>query len=231
MLDEELRLALEEYDEVILASLPEPSQCDHQFSPRFERKMRTLCRRAKHPVAYQTLRRVACVLLALLALFGSIMAFNSEARAAVLDWIKKAVGMGTGYSYEGEQPPSTEERKRYQLGWMPEGYTFVDTLTSELRESVVYYGESPKMMQFTYIHGEKKYFSDNASPLYIDTSSCDAKKVSLKSGTADVYLEREPGKNNAIVWTNAEKNVLFCITAPCSEQELIKMAENIVEKN
>ena len=79
--DERLRLALEEYDKAIMAALPEPSACNHQFSRRFERKMRGVFRMAKHPVAYKALQRAACILLALLALFGGVIAFNPDVRA------------------------------------------------------------------------------------------------------------------------------------------------------
>mgnify|MGYP006967213904 CR=1 FL=1 len=65
--------------------------------------MRKLFRRAKHPVAYKALQRAACVLLALLALFGGIIAFNPDVRAAVVDWVREQFGHFSHY-YSPEDP-------------------------------------------------------------------------------------------------------------------------------
>jgi len=229
MSDEKLRLALEEYDAAVLASLPEPSECTHKFSPRFERKMRALCRKAKHPIAYKTLQRVACILLVLLALFGCVMAFNAEARAAVLDWMKKTVNTGTGYSYRGEPLPDTGESNRYELGWIPDGYVLVYADANEVNASTIYYGENGQMLVFAYIHSPKQQIAEDAVSLYIDSRHSDIKTAALHNGTADVFIDRRAGKNNVVVWNNGKE--LFCIAAPCSEEALIKMAENIVKKS
>ena len=68
--DEMLRIAATEANQAICDSLPRPEECDHQFSPRFERKMRRVIRRGRHPVAYKYLRRAACLLVAV-TLFGA----------------------------------------------------------------------------------------------------------------------------------------------------------------
>ena len=46
---------------VLLKEAPE-----HIFSPAFERRMKKLLRRGRHPVWYKALRAAACLLLALL---------------------------------------------------------------------------------------------------------------------------------------------------------------------
>ena len=51
--DEMLRIAAAEADQAIRESLPSPADCDHQFSSEFERKMRHVIRRGRHPVAYK----------------------------------------------------------------------------------------------------------------------------------------------------------------------------------
>ena len=42
-------------------SLPEPEECQHEFSPGFEQKMRKVLRRGNHPTVYRRLRRAACL--------------------------------------------------------------------------------------------------------------------------------------------------------------------------
>ena len=64
--EEMLRIAAAEADQAIRDSLPHPADCDHQFSPRFERKMKRVIRRGRHPVAYKFLHRAACLLVVVL---------------------------------------------------------------------------------------------------------------------------------------------------------------------
>ena len=125
--DEALRAALEEVDNAILASLPKPSECEHQFSARFEKRMRKVRRRARHPVAYKVLRKAACFLLSILILFSSIMAFSAEARAAVVDWIKEQFESFCHYFFVAGSSSESGERTEYELGWVPDGFRLVNS--------------------------------------------------------------------------------------------------------
>ena len=221
--DERLRLALEEYDKAIMAALPEPSDCDHPFSPRFERKMRRLCGRARHPAAYKALQRAACILLALLALFGGIIAFNPDVRAAVVDWVKERLGQFTHYYHTGETTPEPVERKQYELGWLPEGYMLIDSVPGEDRESLIYVNGSGQILQF------HCYYGKTDSP-YIDGETCIRKSVLVDNHSADLYLALDPNGGNAIVWTDPESGMLFYISAAVNEEDLMQLASGVTEK-
>ena len=54
--DAMLKQAAEELAIAINESLPDPKECVFQFSPKFERKMKRLTRRANHPILYRNLR-------------------------------------------------------------------------------------------------------------------------------------------------------------------------------
>ena len=138
--DEMLRVALEEVDNAILAALPEPSACDHQFSPRFENRMRKVRRRAKHPTAYRVLRQVACILLAILILFSSVMVFSPEARAAVVNWLKEQFETFYHYFYVGDSnsASTSTERSEYELGWVPEGYHHLASHDTENKRTILF---------------------------------------------------------------------------------------------
>ena len=64
--DERLREAARKVEESMLASLPEPEECEATFSPEFERKMEKLLNRADHPIRKRIMKAVACFLLAVL---------------------------------------------------------------------------------------------------------------------------------------------------------------------
>lgn len=87
--DEMMAQAASELADAINESLPAPSECTHQFSPRFEKKMKRLIRRANHPTIYRALRSVASILLVIMIGFGSTLAVSAEAREIVFGWVKQ----------------------------------------------------------------------------------------------------------------------------------------------
>ena len=89
--DEMLAQAAAELADAINESLPDPSECTHQFSPRFEKKMKRLIRKTHHPFFYRTLRTVASIVLVILIGFGSTLAVSAEAREIVFGWVKQQV--------------------------------------------------------------------------------------------------------------------------------------------
>ena len=51
--EEMLKKAAAEAEQAIRDSLPAPAECEHEFSPSFQRKMRRTFRKAKHPIIYK----------------------------------------------------------------------------------------------------------------------------------------------------------------------------------
>jgi len=54
----------------------------HAFSPAFERRMKRLLRRGRHPVWHKTLHAAACLLLALLLSGCAVLAVSPAVREA-----------------------------------------------------------------------------------------------------------------------------------------------------
>lgn len=219
----ELRLALKEVDNAILSSLPEPGSCTHQFSARFERKMRTVIRHGNHPVLYKTLHRAACLLLVLLILFGSVMAFNTEVRASVIGWIKEQYESFYHYFFPSES--TAWEPTEYTLSWVPDGYTLVNSYSSPAMETTIYFHPSGNMIQFTYFYG-----TDTITD-YVDREGYECHEVTLKNCIAEILITTSSDKTNGIFWEDSSSRVFFSISAPLEESELVKLAEGVELKN
>ena len=218
--DAALKEAASAVNQAMLDALPNPENCTHVFSPRFERKMRKLIRRVKHPIIYKTLNRVACALIVLILSAGLFLTFHTEARAAVVDWIKEKVE--DFYHYfapeNGQKAAITGE---YCLGWVPDGYTYLFFNETENTKTKVYVNQNGEILQFIRLYG-----SDSES-LLIGGGEYEEKHIEFGNLKADIYLTGSRNNGSIIIWPNDNGDILFSVSAPLEETVLIKIAENI----
>ena len=83
---------------------------EHAFSPAFERRMKKLLRRDRHPVLYRALRAAACLLLALLLSGCTVLAVSPEAREVFVGWVREIHDTYFLYKFFGaeEREPVSE---------------------------------------------------------------------------------------------------------------------------
>lgn len=221
--DEMLREAAFEVDRAMMDSLPDPDQCDHEFSPAFEAKMKKLIWRANYHIVFKALKRVACFFLAVILSAALLLAFNTEAQASVLDWVKNRFSEFYHYFFVGEE---VQEHQEYSLGWVPDGYTLYETAKTANSKKVVYIDANEQLLKFTYVYGS------DTSGLLLGYGECEQKTVALTNGWAEIYFAKDKNNTNIIVWKAANENVVFVISAMEEENILIKIAESLtLEKN
>ena len=87
--EEMLREAAEKASEALTAYYERDYDPDKplEIPPEFEKKIERLKRRAKHPVFYKTMNRVASIALAILITGSAWITVDAEARAAVVGWV------------------------------------------------------------------------------------------------------------------------------------------------
>lgn len=221
--DKQLCAALEAYENTIIDALPEPKKCFHRFPASFALKIRRLCLKTKHPVAYSILPKVACILLALITVFGGTVAASPEFRQAVEGWIKENFGRFAHYYNGSETTPTTNEPLHYELSWVPDGYTYLDFIAGETDAHMIYVSETGQLMYLSY------YYPGSSGP-FLEVSKDTHKIISLGDYTADVYLTQEPNRSSCIVWIDPKTDILFVISTTTDEAGLIKLAQHVTEK-
>ena len=144
MNEEELSRAAARAAELLNEALPKPEDCNHTFSPRFRRKMRHLLFRQNHPVLTRGLQSAAVLFLTITVLFGYLLTVSTDAREFVSGWVKTRIETIYHFYYEGDtaQTNSTE----YVLGWIPDGYTLVETV------------DFPGQRIYNYADADKKWY-------------------------------------------------------------------------
>lgn len=218
--DERLREAARQAEKNLLASLPEPEDCEATFSPEFERKMKKLIRRTDHPIIYWVQKAVACVLLTILIGGGSVLALSTEARAAFVGWLKEIYDTHFAYHYYGEAQDLPKDLV-YRPSWLPEGYR---TISEDIGKQIyiIYESKDGEPALFAYARASESL------TLHIDRDGHEiSQNVFVGDIPADLYIDQDANESNILIWTDENKGLVFYISAQLDGSEIIKMAESI----
>lgn len=141
---------------------------------------------------------------------GSGMIFTLSARLSAEDMIRVAesleavqpvyrpMSVPTGYQvFYEDDSPDSS----------PSGTTIV--YTHESRDRLTFRCKTVGMLQIS------------------DIEDAEVKQVQVRDCPADLYLDSREGFNSCLVWTDSEKGLIFWISGPLSEEELLEMAESI----
>lgn len=218
--DEQLAQAAAELANAIYESTPTSEVPAHQFSKRFEKKMSRLIQKANHPILYKFLRAAACFLLVMTIGFGSTMTVNAEAREFIAGWVREQYKSFSRYFFSNDAE-STESVK-YQLGWLPDGCEFVTSFEIDGGETYIYIDDQDMMIQFTYVSGT------NTLQAFVETEGYRREIVLVNGFVGEIYFSTRKEKTNSIVWSHTGENVLYIVSGSFTADELIKIAESII---
>lgn len=219
--EDALRRAAREADRALVDSLPDPADCAHTFSPKFQRRMARLIRRHRHKGLYRGLRRAACVLLAVL-LGGTIfLSVNEEAQATFYGWLREHVTGGQMYTYQGE-PVEESGVVRYQLT-VPEGYQLEDAIEGNGFFEYRYVNEEGDLLQFSYVYE----LEEGMRASFVDESKMKRQQATVRGNAADLYISIQEGGNNSLIWTEKSTGVLMDLTGPLDKETLLALAETV----
>ena len=156
--------------------------------------------------------------------FGMLISVNTQVRAAVFGWVREFSG-GNHYKYifNGNVDKTTIEVKetlKYYPRWLPEGTEYVTTIEEVGGEIIIYTNKRDALIRFS-------YSMDPKSATYIDGVDYIQKHITVNNCDGTIYLAPSEGLTNAIVWTDDSVPVIFFFAADCSEEDLIKVAENV----
>jgi len=215
--EEMLRKAAEEANDVFLQYWDIQDDEIPPFSDAFERKMRRLIWKTKHPMVFRTLKSVACFLLAFLIGLGSLVAFNVEARAAFLEWIKTYIPGAVAFRYTG--PNEEQDFHHYRPMYLPEGFQEYLVIEEKEHTTTLYQNSEGDRIIFKSIMAEGAFSKNLYSDLY------SVERVKIENFSAELYEDDKDHSLN-LIWTNDE-HCIFEISAKIDREEIVKIAENV----
>lgn len=218
--DQALQEAARLVRDAMLSALPEPEECEHEFSDGFYAKMEKLIRKhRRRQSTHKWMMRVAAVFIAAIVGITSWLTVDVRARETLFEWVRTVYENFVEYRYTGEQTQA--ELPEYELTWLPDGFEKVDGIKNDIQKTEFYYNsETGDIIVFEYMKphdGVWEKFLDS-----INNLQCEKVKVWKTEG--DFYLGSEEKASN-LVWKWEE--YLFVVDSTLEKLVILDIAENI----
>ena len=179
--------------------------------------------RKKHPVHKVWLSRVAGVLLAILLAGSAVLAFSAEARAAFLGWVRQQYETFYVYTFAGSL--DNAKQVHYELGKVPDGFTFSTVLEIKGGESHVYIGPNGEIGEFGYS------VAPEGIALYIEAAECEHYSVTINGLPGDLYLPKDSSSRTELLWVDETTGTMFTLGFQVDPEVLISIAETVQVKS
>lgn len=220
--DDALRLAASRVRDTMLAALPEPEECRPVFSLSFLQRMEKLLRHDRRLCAVRRLgRRVAAVAVTVLAAASIWLSVDTEARAAVVNWVREVYENSVIYRFPGENT-AAETLPRYEITALPEGYDMTE-ITELSTMCVVSYENGDSQIIFSY-----EWLTDDGHlQIFFREQGYTYRETEVGGHAAELYLTNDPADSNVLIWIDEERDILFEINALADADTLIALAESV----
>lgn len=180
--------------------------------------------RKKKTVTKVWLSRVAGFLLAILLAGSAVLAFSTEARAAFLGWVRQQYENFYVYFFAGDVVNT--EPSHYELGVLPEGFTFEAMLEIDGGEIYLYSNDEGTIGAFSYsINPSSK------SAIILETASCEHRKVMVNGLPGDLYIPTDGSVRSELLWMDDTTGTIFSLSFPFDEETMLNIAESIEIKD
>lgn len=167
--------------------------------------------------------RVAGILLAILLAGSAVLAFSPAARAAFLGWIRQQYETFYVYTFAGSN--DNIKPVHYELGRVPEGFTFSTVFEIEGGESHVYIGPNGEIGEFGYS------VAPDGIALYIEAAECEHRSVIINGLPGDLYLPKDRSSRTELLWVDDSTGTMFTLGFQVDPEVLISIAETIQVKS
>lgn len=192
----------------------------HNFSSQFEHNMNKLIknigRKEKAQAAGKVIGKFAVTAATIMGIMFCGLLTQQEVYAAVGNVIRNIFSTHDKYTYQGSSENMTFD-DTIRLGYVPEGY--------ELRS--VYYMGNGNLLTYESKDGHNLYFdysfAENSS-ITIDNETHSYKEI-FKNNKLYYFYKSEVDDLNTLIWFDGKYE--YSIDAQISEDEIIKIAENI----
>lgn len=222
--DEALRDAARAVRESMLRTLEEEEPEEHSFSEVFLEKMRKLVvidrQRLRRRAVWQ---RVAGIILGILIGSGFFLAFNAEARADFINWVRSTYENSILYEFFQGEKKEEAVLPEIEFTWLPGEYEIQELYNDGHSMSIMLSSKENSIILNCWIIEEEDHYE-------VFTEDFSREETLVSGGNADFFRAFNTKDANILVWTNSNNSVEFNLNARYPKEEMIKIAEGIKEK-
>lgn len=223
--EEALSKAAQSVRSAMLNSLPNPSDCENEFSVEFQSKMDLMRLRVNYVYKRNRfIQRIASAFLILLITSSVWFTFNAEARGVVFSWIREVYENSIIYHFWGQD--ETGILPNYEPTWLPEGYEQVYEYSDETMHGRLYQKQNSKSgIVIEYyavvdsIHTE--LLAKNAESLRED--------VIINGVEADFYHAAGDSNTNNLIWIDKKGKIVFSVNSDLAKSDILRIAEGLTQ--
>lgn len=221
--DAALREAASAVCDAMLSTLPAPESCGHRFSPAFLQKMQVLiggARRAEKRRAF--FRQVAAVFLAAVVGVSTWLAVDTEARAAVIRWVREVYEDYVEYRFFRSDDDTSDEvdLSAYAPTWLPDGYREVDRFVNQ-DQMFIHYEDAA---------GDAFYFSAMRTDIGAVDQIYDVDEgaeVTVAGNYGMFYRANKEDDTDELIWVDEEERIVFGVSSYLPQDVILHIAESI----
>lgn len=225
LFDTILEYAFKESERHEMASLPTKDELDemYSFSPHFEKKMKKTIHSEKMQVFRKktfkySVRSAACICIILGLSFMvliNVKAVNQAVRGTLMEWFETH----TTITIEGSNQTGNSQ-KVWEARYIPRGYNKDEEFITDVGSSIIYRDKKHEKITLDYARLE------NGNSISLDNEHTNGLKI-INNGITEYYLLLSNTKGYASYLTWATEGYRFTLSGKISEEELLKIAENI----
>ncbi len=165
-------------------------------------------------------------MLACILSLGVLMMVSPKVYATVANWI--AVRYENAMSYHFGGKPKETQTRRYEITYFPDGYEtsgqfLIQPDKFSNATAITYSGPNHHELYFEYFPME----SSTAKMCY--TENMAVTDIVVNGQPGQLYISQDESESSAVVWMNERDNMCFMIDAFLDGDELLHIAESVVE--
>lgn len=217
--DDMLRDAAADVRKAMLDSVSTLDKNNHTFSPRFERKMRSLLH--QHKAGYTLFQRVAVMFLILLVGSGVWLAVDVNASSVFLKWIQNVYENSVVYQFFGNiQEKGTFTG--YSPTWLPEGYVEMDTIATDSQIVVEYRNANDETIYF-----QSMELDEHTQEEIVLDGMENPVNVTINGMHGIFYQAIDITQSNELLWFDTEHDIAFSLHSYLEKSIMLRIAESV----
>lgn len=226
--DAQLKAATAIVRNTMLSTIDNSEVSVFQFSEQFETRISELKKTRKRQQQFRKIARTcAAALITLVLGLSMFFTFNTEARAAVISWIKEVLADRTTYYFTQEGTTSLPE---YEMTWIPDNMECVHDESTPYGRAIIYMNPDDPTLGFTLDYSIMQ--DGSATMIITNEAEHTITDVIINGCVGELYISHDPNIASCLIWFDEENQVTFNMTWVMDDVDtILKIAEELQFQN